>query len=65
MLTDVADPATSNESFNYAAFNLQYWFLEQRAWIGGEYLYGRRELRNGAYRSAHRIQIATRFNIVK
>ena len=65
VLTDVGDPATSNRRVDYAAVNLLYWFLEQRAWIGGEYLYGRRELQNGAHRSAHRIQIATRFNVLK
>jgi hypothetical protein len=45
--------------------NLLYWFLEQRAWIGGEYLYGRRELRNGAHGAGNRIQVATCFNILK
>jgi hypothetical protein len=65
VLSDVGDPATSNDSFNYVAVNLLYWFLEQRAWIGGEYLYGRRELRNGAHGSGNRIQVATSFNILK
>jgi hypothetical protein len=65
VLSEVADPATSNDSFNYVAVNLLYWFLEQRAWIGGEYLYGRRELRNGAHGSANRLQLATRFNLLK
>ena len=65
VLSNVGDPATSNDSFNYAAVNLLYWFLEQRAWIGGEYLYGRRELRKGVHGSGNRIQIATCFNILK
>jgi hypothetical protein len=65
VLSDVGVPATSNDSFNYVAVNLLYWFLEQRAWIGGEYLYGRRELRNGAHGSGNRIQFATCFNILK
>jgi hypothetical protein len=65
VLSDVGDPATSNDSFNYVAVNLLYWFLDQRAWIGGEYLYGRRELRNGAHGSGNRIQFATCFNILK
>jgi hypothetical protein len=65
VLSDVADPAISNDRVNYVAVNLLYWFLEQRAWIGGEYLYGRRELRNGAHGSANRIQLATRFNLLK
>ena len=64
VLSDVGDPATSNDSFNYVAVNLLYWFLEQRAWIGGEYLYGRRELRNGAHGAGNRIQVATCFNIL-
>jgi hypothetical protein len=63
--SEVGDPATSNDSFNYVAVNLLYWFLEQRAWVGGEYLYGRRELRSGAHGSANRIQVATCFNILK
>ena len=65
VLTKLAEPATSNASLDYGAVNLLYWFLEQRAWIGGEYLYGRRELQDGAHRAARRIQIATRFNILK
>ena len=65
VVSEVAESGTSNDSFNYAALNLLYWFLEQRAWIGAEYLYGRRELQDGAHRSAHRLQIATRFNILK
>ena len=65
VLSEVADPATANDSFNYVAVNLLYWFLEQRAWIGAEYLYGRRELRNGAHGSANRLQLATRFNLLK
>ena len=65
VVSDVGDPATTNDSFNYVAVNLLYWFLEQRAWIGGEYLYGRRELRSGAHGSANRIQVATCFNILK
>ena len=36
----------------------------QRAWVGGEYLYGRRELRSGAHGSGNRIQLATCFNIL-
>ena len=63
--SEVGDPATSNESFNYVAVNLVYWFIDQRAWVGGEYLYGRRELRSGVHGSANRIQLATRFNILK
>jgi len=65
VLSEVADPAISNDSFNYVAVNLLYWFLDRRAWIGGEYLYGRRELENGAHGTGNRIQIATRFNILK
>ena len=65
VLSEVADPATSNDSFNYVAVNLLYWVLEQRAWIGAEYLYGRRELRNGAHGSANRLQLAARFDLLK
>jgi hypothetical protein len=65
VVNDVGNPATSNDSFDYVAVNLLYWFIDQRAWIGGEYLYGRRELRSGVHGSANRIQLATRFNISK
>ena len=65
VLSEGTDPATSNHRFNYVAVNLLYWFLKQRAWIGCEYLYGRRELLNGAHGSANRLQVATRFNILK
>jgi hypothetical protein len=63
--SEIGDPATSNDSFNYVAVNLLYWFLEQRAWIGAEYLYGRRELRNEAHGSGNRIQVATCVYILK
>jgi hypothetical protein len=63
--SEVGDPATSNDSFNYVAVNLVYWFIDQRAWVGGEYLYGRRELRSGEHGSGNRIQLATRFDILK
>jgi DcaP outer membrane protein len=65
VLSDVGDPATANDSFNYVAVNLLYWFIDQRAWIGGEYLYGRRELRSGAHGSDNRVQLATCFNILR
>jgi len=44
--------------------NLLYWFLQNRAWTGVEYLYGLRELRSGARGTANRIQFAVRFNIL-
>ena len=65
VVSTVGDPATSNDSFNYVAVNLLYWFIDQRAWIGAEYLYGRRELRSGAHGSDNRVQLATTFNILK
>ncbi len=65
VVNEVGNPATSDDSFNYVAVNLLYWFIDQRAWIGGEYLYGRRELRSGVHGSGNRIQLATRFNILK
>ena len=64
VVSDVGDPATSNDSFNYVAVNLLYWFIDQRAWVGGEYLYGRRELRSGVRGSGNRVQLATCFNIL-
>jgi len=65
LLNDVGDPATTNDRLTYAAVNLVYWFLPDRAWIGGEYLYGRREVRNGADGSGNRIQLAVNFNLLK
>ena len=61
--SELGDPATSNDSFNYVAVNLLYWLIDRRAWVGGEYLYGRRELRNGVHGSDSRVQLATCFNI--
>jgi hypothetical protein len=65
VVSAVGDPATSNDSFNYAAVNLLYWFIDRRAWVGGEYLYGRRELRSGVHGSGNRVQLATCFNILQ
>lgn len=62
--SNLGDPASANDKLLYAAANLCYWFLPQRAWTGLEYLYGRRELRNGAHGSANRIQFAVRFDIL-
>ena len=45
--------------------NLLYWFIDQRAWVGGEYLYGRRGLRSGVHGSGNRLQLATCFNILR
>jgi hypothetical protein len=60
-----SDAAPTDDSFNYVAVNLLYWFIDQRAWAGGEYLYGRRELPSGVHESGNRIQLATRFNILQ
>ena len=51
-----------NKELGYAAVNLLYWFLPDRAWAGVEYLYGRREIVNGDSGTANRIQFAVRFN---
>ena len=65
VVSEVGDPAASNDRFDYVAVNLLYWLIDRRAWVGGEYLYGRRELRNGVHGSDHRIQLATCFNILR
>ena len=54
-----------NRQLHYAAINVLYWFLGDRAWTGLEYLYGHREVfgdddNTGA---AHRLQYAVRFNL--
>lgn len=63
VLTDQGRPEISNRRFDYFAANLRYWFLENWAWAGVEYLYGRREMRDDAKGSANRLQVAVRFNI--
>ena len=54
---------TFNHRFDYLAANLRYWFLEKQAWVGIEYLYGRRELLNSASGSTNRIQASVRINL--
>ncbi len=56
-------PATFNKRLDYAAVNLLYWFLKDRAWTGVEYLYGRREVFGGDVGTARRLQFAIRFNL--
>ena len=53
---------TLNKRLDYAAVNLLYWFLRDRAWAGVEYLYGRREVFGGQVGNANRLQFAVRFN---
>ena len=65
VVNEVGNPATSDDSFDYLAVNLVYWFLKERAWVGGEYLYGRRELRSGVQGSGNRLQLATSFYLLK
>jgi hypothetical protein len=57
-------PADFNRQLTYGAINLLYWFLGERAWMGVEYLYGRREVFGEEPNSgtAHRVQYAVRFN---
>ena len=62
-LDDIPITATANTQLTYAAANLFYWFIPNRAWVGGEYLFGRREVSDGARAIANRIQFAVRFNI--
>ena len=54
--------STLNKQLDYAAVNLLYWFLPDRAWAGVEYLYGRREVVGGDTGKANRLQFAVRFN---
>jgi hypothetical protein len=54
---------TFNKRLDYAAVNLLYWFLPNRAWAGVEYLYGRREVVGGDVGNANRVQFAVRFNL--
>ena len=51
-----------NKQLDYSAVNLIYYFLPNRAWVGVEYLYGRREVFGGDDGSANRLQFAVRFN---
>jgi hypothetical protein len=71
-VADTSDEAYYTTAVNkrliYAAVNLLYWFLDDRAWTGVEYLYGHRQVFGGGdgasdTGSAHRIQYAVRFNL--
>jgi hypothetical protein len=62
-LDDIGVMGTANTQLTYAAANLFYWFIPNRAWVGGEYLFGRREVSGGTRATANRIQFAVRFNI--
>jgi hypothetical protein len=62
-LDDIGITGTTNTQLTYAAANLFYWFIPNRAWVGGEYLFGRREVSGGTNATANRIQFAVRFNI--
>jgi hypothetical protein len=53
----------ANAQLGYGALNLLYWFLPGRAWVGVEYIYGRREVFSDASGTAHRLQYAVRFNL--
>jgi hypothetical protein len=65
VVNETSSAAPTDKRFDYVAVNLLYWFINQRAWVGGEYLHGRRELPSGAHGSGNRIQLATRFNILQ
>ena len=52
----------ANKLLDYAAVNLLYWFLKDRAWVGVEYLHGRREVFDERTGSANRLHFAVRFN---
>ena len=51
-----------NHLLDYVAVNLLYWFIENRAWAGVEYLHGRRESVTDQSGTANRLQFAVRFN---
>jgi len=55
--------ADINTQLDYAAVNLLYWFLPDRAWAGVEYLHGGRDVFSGENGSANRLQFAVRFNL--
>ena len=55
-------PPDANEQLDYAAVNLLYWFIKDRAWAGVEYLHGRREVFADGTGTANRLQFAVRFN---
>jgi hypothetical protein len=61
--TDGQRTADPTRSGTYATMNLLWWFLPARAWFGGEYLFGRREVDSGATGQANRIQFAFKFFI--
>lgn len=61
--TDGQRTADPTRSGTYATANLLWWFLPGRAWFGGEYLFGHREVDSGATGQASRIQFAFKFFI--
>ncbi len=54
----VADPT---DQLYYASANLVYWWMPDRAFVGGEYLFGRRETLTRAAGDANRLQVAFKF----
>ena len=54
-----------NRQLDYLSANLLYWFLGDRAWMGVEFLYGKREVFGPGPNSAiaHRLQYGVRFNL--
>lgn len=57
------DPLDADHSLDYTAANVRYWFIDQRAWAGLEYLYGKHALRSGDEGTAQRMQFAVRINL--
>lgn len=62
---DTSGPRTADPTHaaTYVTANLLWWFLPERAWFGGEYLFGHREVESGATGKASRVQFAFKFII--
>lgn len=56
-----AGPGSPPDRVYYSSANLIYWFLPARAWVGAEYLFGRRDTSSGGAGNAHRLQVAFKF----
>jgi len=61
--SDVQRTADPTRSGSYATANLLWWFLPAKAWFGGEYLFGQREVESGRTGKANRVQAAVKFFI--
>ena len=59
---DVGDPSITQKRLEYGAINLRYWIVPRQIYVGGEYLWGFRQIVSGANGTADRVQFTVNFN---